>query len=52
MINVDENGGAGQKYGIRGIPTMVVLKDGEIVGQIRSRNRKAIVKEFREISQR
>jgi thioredoxin 1 len=47
MINVDDNRPAGAKYGIRGIPTLVVLKDGKIVGQIRSRDRGQIAAEFR-----
>ncbi len=30
-INVDENDQSPQKYGVRGIPTMLVFKDGEVV---------------------
>jgi thioredoxin 1 len=30
-INVDENEQSPQKYGVRGIPTMLVFKDGEVV---------------------
>ncbi len=33
-INVDENQGAPAKYGVRGIPTMIVFKGGEEVDQI------------------
>jgi len=29
-INVDDNGDIAQKYGIRGIPTMIFFKNGEI----------------------
>ncbi len=29
-VNVDDNGDIAQKYGIRGIPTMIFFKDGEI----------------------
>lgn len=47
MINVDDNREAGARYGIRGIPAMVVMKDGKIVGQIRSRDRAQIANEFR-----
>ena len=28
-VNVDENGDLAQKYGIRGIPTMIFFKNGE-----------------------
>jgi len=28
-VNVDENGGLAQQYGIRGIPTMIFFKDGQ-----------------------
>jgi thioredoxin 1 len=31
LINVDDNGAAGQKYGIRGIPALIVLKDGKVI---------------------
>ena len=48
MINVDQNPGVGRKYGVRGIPALVVLKDGEMVGTIRPRSRNQIVAEFRE----
>ena len=47
MINVDDNRSAGQQYGVRGIPTMLVLKDGKVLGQIRSRDREQIAAEFR-----
>lgn len=30
-VNVDENPGAAAKYGIRSIPTLLVIKGGEIV---------------------
>ena len=48
MLNVDQNPGVGRKYGVRGIPALVVLKDGEMVGTIRPRSRNQIVAEFRE----
>ncbi|CAC9649042.1 thioredoxin TrxA [bacterium endosymbiont of Bathymodiolus sp. 5 South] len=30
-INVDENEQSPQKYGVRGIPTILVFKDGEVI---------------------
>ncbi len=29
-VNVDENGDIAEKYGIRGIPTLLFFKDGEL----------------------
>ena len=48
MINVQHNQQVAMEAGIRSIPTMLVMKDGEVLGRIESRNREAIVKEFRE----
>lgn len=33
-VNVDENPSSPGKYGVRGIPTMILFKDGEIVDQL------------------
>jgi thioredoxin 1 len=32
-INVDENPGISAKYGIRGIPTLLMFKDGQVAAQ-------------------
>ncbi|MBW0145066.1 thioredoxin TrxA [Sphingomicrobium clamense] len=32
-VNIDENPEAPAKYGVRGIPTMLLFKDGEVVAQ-------------------
>jgi thioredoxin 1 len=32
-LNVDENGGTAMRYNIRGIPTMLVFKGGQVVAQ-------------------
>lgn len=33
-LNVDENSVSATKYGVRGIPTIIFFKDGEIVDKI------------------
>lgn len=33
-INIDENPNAPAKYGVKGIPTMVLFKDGQEVDQV------------------
>jgi thioredoxin 1 len=32
-LNVDENGGTAMRYSIRGIPTLLVFKGGQVVAQ-------------------
>jgi thioredoxin 1 len=31
-VNIDESPEAPQKYGVRGIPTMMIFKDGKVIG--------------------
>lgn len=31
-VNIDQNPESPSKYGVRGIPTMMVFKDGEVIG--------------------
>ncbi|MFC1607115.1 thioredoxin TrxA [Candidatus Latescibacterota bacterium] len=33
-MNVDENQGTAQKYGIRSIPTLLFIKNGEVINQV------------------
>jgi thioredoxin 1 len=33
-VNTDENGDAPQRYGIMGIPTLIIFKDGEEVERL------------------
>ena len=33
-VNVDENPGVAAKYGVRGIPTLIVFKNGQPVNQV------------------
>ncbi|MFN0102515.1 MAG: thioredoxin TrxA [Bryobacteraceae bacterium] len=32
-LDVDENGGAAMRYGVRGIPTLLLFKGGQVVAQ-------------------
>ncbi len=33
-VNVDDNGGLSQKFGVRAIPTLLIFKGGEVVSQV------------------
>lgn len=33
-VNVDENPSSPARYGVRGIPTMLIVKNGQVVGQL------------------
>ncbi|WP_224984467.1 thioredoxin [Geomonas agri] len=33
-VNVDDNPGTPSKYGVRGIPTVILIKDGKVLDQV------------------
>ena len=45
-MNVDENRNTPQKYGVRGIPTMILFKNGEVVDQIVGNHPKEAIAEM------
>jgi len=45
-LNVDENPGTPGKYGIRGIPAMLLFKNGKEVGQLVGNHPKDAITEF------
>ena len=47
-LNVDENQATPQKYGVQGIPTMILFKNGQLVDRIVGARPKASVIEFSE----
>jgi len=51
-LNIDENRQAAMDAGVRGIPALVVMHRGKVVGQIHSRNREQIVAQFRQHTSR
>ena len=49
-INVDENSGLSMKYGIRGVPTILFIKDGEVVDRVVGlRNRSELIEKINTI---
>lgn len=44
-VNVDENPSVSSKLGIRSIPTLIIFKDGKIMGQLIGVQSKEIIKE-------
>lgn len=45
-VDVDAEGGLAQKYGIMSIPTLMLFKDGEVVGQVLGFQAKPMLKQF------
>jgi thioredoxin 1 len=45
-MNVDDNKETPSRYGVRGIPTLILFKDGQIVDQIVGAHPKAKIKEL------
>lgn len=45
-LNVDENPGISAKYGIRGIPAMLLFKSGQEVGQLVGNHTKSAIVDF------
>lgn len=45
-LNVDENPGISAKYGIRGIPAMLLFKSGQEVGQLVGNHTKNAIVDF------
>ncbi len=45
-LNVDENPGISAKYGIRGIPAMLLFKSGQEVGQLVGNHTKGAIVDF------
>jgi thioredoxin 1 len=45
-MNVDENPSTPSKYGIRAIPTLILFKNGDVVGQVTGAVSKSNLKEM------
>ena len=45
-VDVDAEGGLAQKYGIMSIPTLMLFKDGNVVGQVLGFQAKPMLKNF------
>ncbi len=45
-VDVDAEGGLAQKYGIMSIPTLMLFKDGDVIGQVMGFQAKPMLKQF------
>lgn len=45
-VDVDAEGGLAQKYGIMSIPTLMLFKDGQVLGQVLGFQAKPMLKQF------
>jgi thioredoxin 1 len=45
-IDVDDNGEVAQRFGIRGIPSLLVFKNGKVVDEVRPGNAAARLKKY------
>jgi thioredoxin 1 len=45
-VNVDDNPNAAAKYGVRGIPTLLLFKDGQVVSNVTGARPKTALKSW------
>jgi thioredoxin 1 len=45
-VNVDDNPNSAAKYGVRGIPTLLMFKDGEVVSNVTGARPKTALKSW------
>ena len=45
-LNIDENPGAPDKYGVRGIPTLMLFKDGQVAATLVGARPKSQIKDW------